>query len=168
MKIVKKHTDFLVQRYGLWRTIHIALLLPAGAFGLMFALEMILPVHMQNPASTLLSDVNSSLSTMAPATANKSDIAELLSAIRPGLFKAAASLQDQPMADKTIEKIKSQLKLQCVMQMDGQPIAYIHIKGVGLKKCAAGDNVNDLFTVLNVNKDCVDISIVDHKVTLHL
>jgi hypothetical protein len=168
MKIVKTSIDILIQRYGLWRTIHIMLGLLAGVVGLMFALEMILPVRIQNLDSLLLSDANSSLSAITPATANKSDSTELLNAIRPGLFKAATSLQDQPMADKTIEKIKSQLKLQCIMQMGSQPVAYIHIKGVGLKKCAAGESVNDLFTVLNVNKDSVDISIVDHKVTLHL
>jgi hypothetical protein len=72
------------------------------------------------------------------------------------------------MADKTIERIKSQLKLQCVMEMSGEPVAYINIEGTGLKKCKTGDSINDLFTVLNVYKNSVEISIIDHKVTLNL
>lgn len=91
-------------------------------------------------------------------------------AYRPGLFKPATGLQDKPLANKTIERIKKQLKLQCVMEMNGQPVAYINIQGVGLKKCCVGENVNDLFTVLYINKQnkSVDILIVEHKITLHL
>lgn len=89
---------------------------------------------------------------------------------RTGLFKSAVALQGKPIADKTIERIKSQLKLQCIMTLNGQLVAYINIKEVGLKKCIVGDTVNDLFTVLNINetKKCVDISIIDHKVTLYM
>jgi hypothetical protein len=72
------------------------------------------------------------------------------------------------MADKTIERIKSQLKLKCIMEIRGEPVAYINIKGASLKKCKVGDSVSDLFTVLNINKHSVEISIVDHKVTLNL
>ena len=56
------------------------------------------------------------------------------------------------------------------MTMNGQLVAYIHINGVGLKKCAAGDSVNDMFTVLDIDKanNRVDISIIDHKVTLYM
>ena len=125
MKMVKKSIDILIQRYGLWRTIHIILGLSAGVVGLMFAMEMVLPVHMQNLDSVLLSDANASLSTMAPATANKSDNAELLNAIRPGLFKAATSLQDQPMADKTIEKDKVATQTP-VCYANGRPAGSIY------------------------------------------
>jgi hypothetical protein len=89
---------------------------------------------------------------------------------RTGLFKSAIALQGKPLADKTIERIKSQLKLQCIMTLNGQLVAYIQIKDVGMKKCAVGDTVSDMFTVLNIDKakKSVDISIIDHKVTLYM
>ena len=86
------------------------------------------------------------------------------------MFRPATGLRDKPLANRTIERIKDQLKLKCVMEMNGQPVAYINIQGTGLKKCRVGDNINDLFIVLDINKQnkSVEISIVDHKVTLHL
>ncbi len=98
-------------------------------------------------------------------TADNTDLAE---AIRPGLFKSATPLRGKPMADKTVEKIKSKLKLQCILEMDQEPVAYINIDGVGLKQCRSGQSINDLFIVLDINKDNVEISIVDHKVLLRM
>ena len=54
------------------------------------------------------------------------------------------------------------------MEMNGEPVAYVHIKGTGLKKCKVGDSVSDLFTVLNIDKRSIEITIIDHKVTLSL
>jgi len=89
---------------------------------------------------------------------------------RTGLFKSSVALQGKPIADKTIERIKSQLQLQCIMTVNGQLAAYINIKGVGLKKCIVGDTVNDMFTVLSIDKvkKCADISIIGHKITLYM
>ena len=90
--------------------------------------------------------------------------------IRAGLFKSAVAIQGKPLADKTIDRIKSELKLQCVMTLNDQLVAYIHIKGGGLKKCVVGDTVNDMFTVIDIDKTkkCVVISVIDHKVTLYM
>jgi hypothetical protein len=83
--------------------------------------------------------------------------------IRPGLFKSENYQSDKPMADKTIERIRSQLKLQCIMDLDGEPVAYVKVKGDGMKLCRCGDTVSDLFTVLNINKTSVEINIVGHR-----
>jgi hypothetical protein len=88
--------------------------------------------------------------------------------IRSGLFKSEATLSDKPMADKTIERIRSQLKLQCIMELNGELVAYVSIKGVGLKKCKIGDSINDLFTVLNINNKSIEITIVGHREILSL
>ncbi len=76
----------------------------------------------------------------------------------------------KPLADKTIERIKEQLSLQCILEINGQSVAYINIQGKELRKCCVGDNIKDLFKVLNINQQSksVDISIIDHKVTLQL
>ncbi len=87
---------------------------------------------------------------------------------RKGLFRPATPVADKPMADKTIERIKSQLKLQCVMNMNNEPVAYINITGVGLRKCKVGESIQDLFTVTVINTNSVDVTILGHKVTLGL
>ncbi len=96
------------------------------------------------------------------------DAEAVLSVFRPGMFRSAAPLQDKPMADRTIERIRSQLSLQCVMEMNGRPVAYIHIKDAGLKCCVVGESVGDLFTVLQIREKSVDVSILEHRVTLSL
>jgi hypothetical protein len=87
---------------------------------------------------------------------------------RKGLFKPATPVSDNSMAGATIEKIKSQLKLQCLMAMNNEPVAYININGVGMRKCKVGDSVQDLFTVVGIAKTSVELMIVGHKVTLGL
>lgn len=89
-------------------------------------------------------------------------------ATRTGLFKPATPLRDKPVADKTIERIRSKLKLQCIMEINHEPTAYILIDGSGLKQCRPGQTIHDLFTVLAIHQDRVDVSIVDHKVTLRM
>ena len=160
----------IVNRFGIWRTVQAAL---ASLSAVLFAAavsQLFVPAHFQQDIS-YANDVSESAPESISSLPNESrDKAKEAIAYRPGMFKPATGLGDKPLADKTIERIKDQLKLQCVMEMNGQPIAYINIQGVGLKKCCVGENVNDLFTVLDINKQnkSVDISIVEHKVTLHL
>ena len=85
---------------------------------------------------------------------------------RAGLFKSGGTVSSRPLADKTVERIKSKLRLQCVMKMGGELVAYIHIEGLGLKKCRVGDSVEDMFSVLDISKGRVEISIIGHKVSL--
>ena len=89
-------------------------------------------------------------------------------AIKPGLFKPETQLSDRPIADKTIQTIKSKLTLQCIMEKDGEPVAFIKVKGEGLKECFVGDSVGDMFTVLSIQKKSIKVSIVDHEVKLTL
>jgi hypothetical protein len=112
-----------------------------------------------DPMEAFVGDPNASVA------ANSDSV---LLAWRQGLFRSASPLRDRPMADKTIEKIRSQLTLQCVMEMNGQPVAYIHLKDGGLKRCRIGDSVDDLFTVLDIGPKSVDVSILEHKVKLNL
>ena len=91
-----------------------------------------------------------------------------MSNVRAGLFKPATPLRDKPVADKTVERIKSKLKLQCIMEINQEPVAYIQIDGAGLKQCRPGQTIHDLFTVLAIYENRVDLSIIDHKVILRL
>ena len=168
--MLKKQIDKLIKRYGLWRLIHISLAVVVILLVCVCVLEFAIPIGQDIGRSELSSNVNisadiNSPEIFRPKAANSGEIAGV---IRPNLFKAAGGLSDRPMADKTIERIKSSLKLQCIMEMGGKPAAYINIDGVGLKKCTVGDSVENLFTVLNINERSVEISIVEHKVTLGL
>jgi len=160
----------LINDYGFWRLAHIALAAAASMLAGLALLGLALPLRSGSGTVDVSSDVSGITAghlseILQPETPTWQQLSKV---IRPGLFKASTPLRDKPMADKTIERIKSQLKLQCIMEMNGEPVAYVHIKGTGLKKCKVGDSVSDLFTVLNIDKRSIEITIIDHKVTLSL
>ena len=166
--MLKKLMDRLVDRYGSWRLVHAALAAPAIVLLIVLMLGLLLPVRLSSNSHIAASNVKETTAidlskTLEPSAA---DLQGLAKVFRPSLFKASASLGDRPMADRTIENIKSQLALKCVMAMKGEPVAYVYIKSVGLRQCRVGDSVGDLFTVLDISKGSVEISIVGHKVTL--
>ncbi|MHC4738941.1 MAG: hypothetical protein ACYS9Y_08575 [Planctomycetota bacterium] len=169
--MIERYFEKIINHFGIWHTVQIALI--------SFSVILLITIFSQFFISIYTGQIdgqtenasefatNENISVLPDE--NKDKKGEAI-AYRPGMFRPATGLQDKPLANKTIERIKEQLKLQCVMEMNGQPVAYINIQGVGLKKCYVGDNVNDLFTVLDINKQnkSVGISIVEHKVTLHL
>jgi len=166
---MKRFLGNIISRLGVWRCIHIGLASFSAILLMIVAFQIFVPVNSYQSQTENISEFASTENNSIPADANKETTKNQI-AYWPGMFKPATGLQDKPLANKTIERIKDQLKLQCVMEMNGQPVAYINIQGVGLRKCVTGENVNDLFTVLDINKQnkSVDISIVEHKVTLHL
>ena len=169
--MIKKYFEIMVNRFGIWRTVQATLLSFSAILLITAASQLFFPVHsgQTDVQAENTSEItpNENISVLLDENKDKTKEAIIC---RPGMFRPATGFQDKPLANRTIERIKDQLKLQCVMEMNGQSVAYINIKGVGLKKCCVGDNVNDLFTVLDINKPnkSVDISIVEHRVTLHL
>lgn len=169
--MMNRYIRMIVDRFGLWRTIQTVF--AAGVVILLAAavLQFFFPVDLGQGDSRIdtISETVTLANTQGSADTHKVVKSKGI-AYRSGLFKPATGLRDKPLADKTIERIKQQLTLQCVMEMNGQSVAYINVQGVGFKQCYVGQNVNDLFTVLAIDKlnKSVKISIVDHKVTLHL
>ncbi|MHC4647207.1 MAG: hypothetical protein ACYTBJ_17075 [Planctomycetota bacterium] len=90
--------------------------------------------------------------------------------VRGGLFKAESQLADRPLADRTIRSILSSLTLVYVMEMGGEPVAYIDMKPDGVRQCKVGENVKDRFKVVNIDVEArsVEITIVGHKVKLSI
>jgi len=169
--MTKRYFENIISRFGIWRTVQAAMV----SFSLILLTtavsQLFFPIHSgQTEGQAENASEFAPNDTISALPDENNDKTKETVAYRPGMFKPATGLADKPIADKTIERIKEQLKLQCVMEMKGRPVAYINIQGAGLKKCCEGENVNDLFTVLNINKQdkSVDISIVEHKVTLHL
>jgi len=168
--MLKKIMQKIINRFGMLYTIELGL---GGGFLIamvIFTLQMAVPtkqVFFESQASDAIQPTSAG-SLPDDSQKNHTDLRETLGLIKPGLFKAASGLNDKPMADKTIERIRSQLKLQCIMPMGGKTFAYINIKDTGLKKCTVGEKICDLFTVISINEKTVEISIIDHKVKLSL
>lgn len=168
--MLKKWINKLVKRYGLWRLVHVFLITVTTILVCILVMELVIPVRLGS--DNIAASANTKLITERDLSdvlrSNKTNPQDIAKVFRSDLFKAAAVLKDKPMADKTIERIKSQLKLQCIMEINGEQVAYVNINGIGLKRCCVGDMVNDLFTVLNINKNSIDVTIVGHRTTLTL
>lgn len=155
---------------GLLRLIQTILIAGIAVCSVVLILELLLPVNLNSDSSGVLPVVSSvnanglSQTDIAEAGKNQS-IAKIT---RSGLFKLESSLNDRPMADKTIDMIRSQLKLRCIMELNGEPVAYVHIQNEGLQKCKVGDSVKDLFTVLNIGDRSIEIIILGHRQVLSL
>lgn len=165
----KKKINRLLNKCDVWRLVQIALVGGIIALTSTLVLELVIPLRLNNDTVN-----TSAINTIASTNLSKivqpnlTGFQEVTKIIRSGLFKSETPLRDKPMADKTIERIRSQLKLQCIMELNGEPVAYVSIKGIGLKKCKVGDSVNDLFTVLNINEKSIEITVVGHRQILSL
>jgi hypothetical protein len=165
--MTKKIVAGLVNRYGAWRIAQALLFVVAAALIMTALLILLTPLKnatlaVDAPVGGRLSPRNSS----EPIGENPPSADVLLKTMRNGLFKSASAVRDNPMADKTIERIRSQLKLQSVVEINGQQVAYVKINNVGLRKCAIGETVEDMFTVLDIQEKRVEVSIIGHTIVL--
>lgn len=86
--------------------------------------------------------------------------------VRAGLFKPSRRVNGNSYVDKTVQDIFKSLKLQCIMPIGGQKVAYIVLKKGQLRKCKVGDTVKDMFTVIDIQSDNVNIDILGNRLTL--
>ena len=158
--MLKKSIIKLVRKYGLWRIVQVILSGTAVILILVAALTFLLPLNTAAIAANTASGPNIPQNQALRDVAEQGsvDIDSLVRSMRTGLFKSASAVRDNPMADKTIERIRSQLKLQCVMDMNGQKVAYIKIKNVGLRKGVVGETVEDMFTVVDIQEKRVELN----------
>lgn len=163
---MNKRTPTQTNKQSIWRWIQLTLVAGIVVSAGMLVWQLARPLSSDDGLAGI-----SAINTIAaaelsgieqPESTQFEKVAEI---IRPGLFKSETPLSDKPMADKTIEKILSQLKLQCIMNLNGEPVAYIRIKGEGMKKYKIGD-VTDQFTVLDIGETSIEISIIGHKAVL--
>lgn len=159
-----------IQRVGLWWLLQVILGMGIVTTVTVSILHIALPVHVHGePAAVTADEDLVSGNELLERLQSPETTGDRLSRVmRPGLFKSATPLRDRPMADKTIERIRSLLKLQCIVEIRGEPVAYVNVQNSGLKKCRVGDSVEDLFTVLGIHEKSVDITIIDHRMTLSL
>jgi len=168
--MLKKRISQLVERYCSWHLAHLMLGAVVIVLFVVFVLQLVIPVRTDfHELPAQFGDDPQQVGRLLQLLQEPAgDLDKVLRTIRPSLFRAATGISDKPMADKTIERIRSQIKLQCIMQISGEPVAYINIKGAGLKKCAVGECVEGLFTVVSINKRSVETTIIGHKVVFTL
>ena len=165
----KKKKDKVRHKRDLWKLIRIFLVLGIIISATTLALELAIPLKLDdNTSSSIAVNITSTSEIPNIQTPESANIQEIARVMRSGFFKSETPHLGKPMADKTIETIKSQLKLQCIMDLNGEPVAYVKIKGEGLEQCRVGDSVDDLFTVLSIDKKSIEISIIGHRQTLKL
>ena len=82
------------------------------------------------------------------------------------LFKPALPLPSRNVAQQSVERIKGLLSLHGIVELNGDRVAYIQIKGEGLESFREGDGVRDLFTVTRIEGSAVELDIVGERVML--
>lgn len=87
---------------------------------------------------------------------------------RRRLFQPAVPLPTRRTAHQSVERIRSQLSLHAIMQRNGDPVAYIRVKGAGLRRFAVGSGIEDMFRVLRIGRNSAEIEIVGERVQLAL
>jgi hypothetical protein len=160
--------DACLRRYGGWWLLQAGLGLAVLVLAILAGVEAALPVRADAGSAPADGEAMAAEDWLRELPAPEKAAGRVTAALRPGLFQSATPLADKPMADKTIAKILSQLKLRCIVQINGQPVAYINVDNGGMKRCRAGDTVADLFTVVRIHERSVELTIVGHPVTLSL
>lgn len=126
-------------------------------------LQIILPVKPYQPQ--MFSTVYNPGANNLRVADSKTKI-EMTHSIRKGLFKPSRRVNTGSITDKTVERIFSSLKLQAIMSIGGQKVAYIVLKNGQMRKCKIGETVQDMFTVIDIQKNSVSIDILGHKLSL--
>lgn len=167
--MLKKTIYRLVNRYDAWRWVQIVLVGGIIASAGTLVSKLVMPLRWNNDtANTAAINTIAANDLFKIGQPESTGFQEVAKIIRPGLFKSETPLRDNPMADRTIERIRSQLKLVCITQLNGELVAYVDVKGEGMKQCRVGDSVGDLFTVLNIYEKSIEITIVGHRQILSL
>ena len=155
------------KKTDIWRFFQTMLILGIIVLLSLTVLEIAKPLETREEQSNIVN-----INAMDPSLSNDSvysgmsDIGDISINIKSGLFKSQKPLAQNDFTDKTVQMILSKLKLLSIIEFDGKLAGYVKIQGGGLQRCFVGDNVNSMFTVLNVSKEEMEISIADQKVKL--
>ncbi len=87
---------------------------------------------------------------------------------RRSLFKPAIPLPSRPMAREAVSRVRGLLSVHGILDRDGQPVAYINVKGMGMKPYAVGEGVDDLFEVTRIENGKVEVEITGERLELEM
>jgi hypothetical protein len=165
--MLKKILTRLLQRYGPWRLIQAALAAAALCMAGAITLTLGAPIHLGAGQIDVGNTVNLTQKEETESTTklNVPEFGEVAKLMRTGLFKPQIISHRVDRFDNTVKTIMSQLKLMAVLEIKGEPTAYIDVKGTGVTRCRVGMSIPSLFTVLgiNVKNKSVELEVIGHR-----
>jgi len=87
---------------------------------------------------------------------------------RRSLFEPAVPLPSRRMAKHAVEKILGMLALSAITDIDGQRVAYIRVKGFGMRRFCEGEGMEEMFKVLRIGRKSVQLEVVGERLELAL
>jgi hypothetical protein len=165
--MLKHKIKTLIDKHGIWHLVHMLQVTTITLLFLLIIAMLVIPTTIDNPVNSFepvnIAKINNN--DNASDLMQHTDI-EFPSSMWNNLFKPASAIRTRSMDDKTVERIKSQLALQCIMNIGDEQVAYININNKGLRKCKNGDTVQDMFKVIDIQNNQVVLTIIGQTVTL--
>ena len=84
------------------------------------------------------------------------------------MFKPAIPLPSRPMARESVNRVRGLLTVHGILELGGQRVAYINVKGMGMKAYKAGDEVEELFKVIRIEPRKVEVEITGERLELEM
>jgi len=87
---------------------------------------------------------------------------------RRSLFKPAVPLPSRPMAREAVSRVRELLSVHGILDRDGQPVAYINIRGMGMRPYEVGEGVDEMFEVTRIENGKVEVEITGERLELEM
>ncbi len=84
------------------------------------------------------------------------------------LFEPAVPLPSRRVAKQSVDRIVGMLSLNAILESGGRYVAYMQVKGFGMKRFGEGEGIEDLFRVLRIEPRRVELEVVGERVKLEL
>jgi hypothetical protein len=84
------------------------------------------------------------------------------------LFEPAVPLPSRRVAKQSVDKVLAMLALRSITEVDGQLVAYISVKGFGMRCFRQGDGIEDLFKITRMARKAVEMEIAGERTELAL
>lgn len=140
------------------------LLMAAGLLVVVCAVELLWPVHLP-PDAAAAPSLAMATDGMSQAVMEKDWLAALQ---RRNLFEPAVPLPTRRVARQSVDRIMGMLSLNAIMKVSEGYVAYIQVKGFGLKRLREGEGVQELFRVLRIGPKAVELDVVGERMKLEL
>lgn len=85
---------------------------------------------------------------------------------RRSLFEPAVPLPSRNVARQSVDKVLAQLTLNATMRDGETPVAFIRVKGYGLKKFREGEGIEEMFKVIRIEGGSVELQVAGERMKL--
>ena len=84
------------------------------------------------------------------------------------LFEPAVPLPSRRVAKQSVDRIMGILSLNVILESGGGYVAYIHVKGFGLKRFREGEGIEEMFRVTRIQARRVELDVAGERMKLEL